>query len=215
MILKKHATAGVILAGGRSRRMGGGDKSLRPLAGVPMLGHVARRLAPQVGILAISANGDLTRFDAFALPVLPDAATEGSIGSTGGIGPLAGILAGLDWAAAQPGCRWLVTSAADTPFLPTDLVIRLHEARVAAGAEVALARSDGRSHPVVGLWPVALAVDLRAALAAGTRKAAAWAQRHRLAATDWPGGPADPFFNVNTPGDLAEAERRLAAAEAG
>jgi len=192
---------GVILAGGRASRMGGGDKGLLPLGRSTILGHVIDRLAPQVAGLALNANGDPTRFAALGLPVLPD--------TVGGLaGPLAGVLAGLDWAAGL-GASHVITAAADTPFLPADLVQRLMQAAQTAGTPVALAAtSDGR-HPTFGLWPVALREDLRSALAGGLRKVVDWADRHGCASADFPAGPPDPFFNINTPQDLALAEAML------
>ena len=191
--------AGVILAGGRATRMGGGDKGTLLLAGQPMLTHVIARIRPQVDELAMNANGDPARFAKLDLPVLADPLP-------GFIGPLAGVLAGMDWAAAR-GFSRILTVAADTPFLPVDLVQRL-------GAGFALAASPDaegitRLHPTIGLWPVTLAPDLRAALERGERKVGRWAQEagaRRCAFADHP----DPFFNVNTPQDLAQAEARLA-----
>ncbi len=198
---------GVILAGGAARRMGGGDKGLLPLGGATILDQVVRRLAPQVDALALNANGDPARFAAFGLPVVADADDERP-------GPLAGVLAGLDWAAGQ-GADAIVTAAADTPFLPTDLVARLAEAAAAARAPIALAatREEGRlvRHPTFGLWPVALRDDLRTALAAGTRKVVIWTDRHGAAEAVFDAPQA--FFNVNTPEDL-QAARRMAAERA-
>jgi molybdopterin-guanine dinucleotide biosynthesis protein A len=198
---------GVILAGGRSTRMGGGDKCLLPLGGRPILTHVIERLAPQVDALALNANGDPARFAAFGLPVLPD-------GVAGHAGPLAGVLAGMDWAAGR-GASAIVTAAADTPFFPRDLVTLLRAAAVAADTGLAMAATpgeDGRPdrHPTFGLWPVALREDLRAALAAGTRKVVAWTEPHgcaRAIVHD----RGEPFFNVNTPDDLRAAETMLEA----
>lgn len=194
-------TPGVVLAGGRARRMGGGDKGLLPLAGRPVLAHVLARLAPQVWPIAINANGDPARFAAFDLPVLPDTVP-------GQPGPLAGLLAGMDWAAGL-GADHLVTVAADTPFLPPDLVVRLH-----AAGRFALAASDPgdgmRVHPVCGLWPVALRDPLRAALKAGQRRVLGWALDHGAVSVAFASDPVDPFFNLNTPGDLALAETRVA-----
>lgn len=197
---------GLVLAGGRSRRMGGGDKGLLTLGGRPLLAHVIGRLAPQVGTLALNANGDPARFAAFGLPVEPDGVPDQP-------GPLAGVLAGLDRAAAE-GAAAVVTVAADTPFLPADLVARLEAAAGPSG--FAIAASDGpdgalRLHPTAGLWPVSLREALRAALARGERKVALWAQAQGAAVCPFPSGPADPFFNVNTPDDLAAAEALLAA----
>lgn len=200
------SVAGILLAGGLSRRMGGGDKALRPLAGRSMLDRVVDRVRPQVGRLAVNANGDPARFAAFDLPVLPDVVP-------GYAGPLAGVLTGLDWAAAEvPEARWVATFATDAPFLPTDLVARLLEAATAEGAVMACAASDGRRHPVFGLWPVRLRDELRAAMIEeGVRKVDAWTARYRLAVAEFPTNPMDPFFNANRPDDLAEAERMIAA----
>lgn len=185
-------TFGVILAGGLSRRMGGGDKPLRPLGGRPMLAHVIARLAPQCAGLAINANGDPARFAAFGLPVWPDSVP-------GHPGPLAGVLAALE---ASP-LPWVVTATGDAPFLPPDLVARLH----GAGAALACAASGGHLHPPVALWPRSLAGELRTAILEGERRVGAFAARHGVAAVSWDG---DPFLNVNTPEELAAAERLLA-----
>ena len=199
----------VILAGGLSRRMGGGDKPLREIGGRPILARAIARLAPQCDALLLSANGDPERFARFGLPVVTDAVENYP-------GPLAGILAALDWAAAhRPGAQWIVSAPGDCPFLPRDLVARLREAQQAEGAELAVAASRGRSHPVIGLWSVGLREALRQALVVeGLRKVDAWTRRYRVATADWPAVPFDPFFNANTPDDLAEAER-LALGEDG
>lgn len=194
--------AGTILAGGKSRRMGGGDKALRMLAGRPLLAHAVARLQPQVSALAINANGDPARFAAFGLPVVPD-----SIGDFAG--PLAGILAGLEWAAEQPGVTHLATAPADSPFAPFDLVERL---RAVPADRIAIAACNGETHQVFGLWPVAAAPVLREWLETGqSRKVLAFVEsrRHRVVAFEpvWTVvGEIDPFFNVNTPDDLTEAE---------
>lgn len=195
-----EAIAGVILAGGLSRRMGGGDKALRPLAGRPMLGHVIARIGPQVARLALNANGEPSRFAAFGLPIVADSVADFA-------GPLAGILAGLDWAAALPGCQRLVSLPADAPFLPRDLVEKLDAALAREGALIAVAASGGRTHPVAALWPLGLGEALRSALAAGERKIDRFTAAYRLAVVEWPVAPCDPFFNANTPEELAEAER--------
>lgn len=187
-------TFGVILAGGLARRMGGGDKPLRALGGRPMLDHVIARLAPQCASLAINANGDAARFAAYALPILPDTLPENP-------GPLAGILAAME---ASP-LPWIVTAPGDSPFLPHDLVARLHAAREAAGAPMACAASAGHTHPPIALWPRALAAELRAAIEAGERKIDRWTARHGVATATWPSEPFDPFFNANTPEELEEA----------
>ena len=198
---------GLLLAGGQSRRMGGGDKCLRPLAGRPLLDHVIERLKPQVAALVLNANGDPARFAGFGLPVVADSLPDFA-------GPLAGILAGLDWAAAnRPDCPLIVSAATDAPFLPHDLVARLVDGMRAAGADLACAASHGRAHPVIGLWPVRLRDELRRALVAeDIRKVDAWTGRYRLATVEVPAEPVDPFFNANRPDDLDRAAALLAAA---
>lgn len=192
---------GVLLAGGLSRRMGGGDKGLLELAGKPMLAHVLDRLAPQVGRTIINANGDPTRFAAFKLPVVSDTVA-------GFVGPLAGVLAGMRWAAANtPSARWIATAAGDAPLLPANMVARLAEAIADKPGSIALAQSGGEVHPVIGLWPVALADDLEAQLADGVRKVLDWTDRHGTVAVPFPmvrlcGIDLDPFFNANTPPEL-------------
>ncbi len=195
---------GLLLAGGLSRRMGGGDKTLNRLAGRTILERVIDTARPQVDHLILNANGDPARFAAFGLPVVADVVE-------GYPGPLAGVLTGLDWARLHaPHARWLVTFASDAPFLPGDLVARLIGAVERDGADLACARSDGRHHPVQGLWPVALADDLRRAVVEeGVRKVDAWTARYRLAVADFSTDPVDPFFNANRPEDLEEAERLL------
>ncbi|WP_281840884.1 molybdenum cofactor guanylyltransferase MobA [Sinisalibacter aestuarii] len=203
---EKLAPLGVILAGGQATRMGGGDKALLDLGGTPMLAHVIRRLRPQVAGLALNANDDPARFAGFGLPVLPDSLP-------GFPGPLAGVLAGLDWAARE-GASHIVTAAADTPFLPTGLVSTLGAAAKREHAPIALAATSSGLHPTFGLWPVSLRDDLRLALEAGARKVAAWALGQGAARADFPDTPQDPFFNVNTPEDLALARARLAGGRA-
>ena len=190
----------VLLAGGRSSRMGGGDKCLRPLAGRPILAHVIERAAPQVSALIINAGGDAARFGAFGLPVVPDSVE-------GFAGPLAGVLTGMEWAAANAKeCPWVVTFATDAPFFPLDLVVRLSEAVGSAGADMACASSGGRAHPVFGLWPVRLRGALRKAMVEeGIRKVDVWTARYSLIHVDYPAEPEDPFFNINRPEDLAAA----------
>jgi molybdenum cofactor guanylyltransferase len=193
--------AGLVLAGGRATRLGGGDKPLRSLGGKPMLAHVLERLTPQVGPAAISANGDPARFAEFGLPVLADDGKPA--------GPLSGILSGMVWAKAA-GCEKMLTVAGDTPFFPHDLAARLKPA--IGGNGIAVAASGGRRHPVFALWPVSLEADLGDFLARGaTFSVAAFMERHQTASVDFPIGNAggkspDPFFNVNTPEDLAQAE---------
>lgn len=196
---------GVILAGGRATRMGGGDKGLKEVAGVRLLDRVIARLAPQCGPLAINANGDPARLAEFGLPVLPDSLPDHP-------GPLAGVLAGLDWAAGR-GAGAIVTVAADTPFFPADLVRRLHLAAGPSG--LALAASPDETgqlwtHPTFGLWPVALRHDLREALEGGLRKIVLWTGRHSAGIAEFSSRPFDPFFNINTPEDIAAAERLIA-----
>lgn len=199
--------AGVILAGGRATRMGGGDKGLRRVGGRRLMDHVIDRLAPQVGVLAISANGDPARLAGFGLPVLADSLPDHP-------GPLAGVLAGLDWAAAQ-GARAVVTAAADTPFFPRDLVARLLAAAGPSGLCLAASPdADGRlqRHPTFGLWPVALRDDLRAALTGGLRKIVLWTDGHGAGTARFDSRPFDPFFNINTPEDIATAETLMGRA---
>ena len=192
----------VLLAGGLARRMGGGDKPLRPLAGRPLLDHVLDRIRPQVRAIALNANGDPTRFAAWNLPVIPDT-------TPGNPGPLAGILAGMRWAAGQ-GAEHLLSVPTDTPFLPHDLATRLDQARHAASVPIACAATNGRTHPVAALWPVALADTLEAALATGMRRIDRWTAEHGVAVATFDATPIDPFFNVNSPEELEEAERMLA-----
>jgi len=200
---------GLVLAGGQSRRMGGGDKPLRLLAGRPLLAHIVERVAPQVRRLVLNANGDPARFGDTGLPVVADDVPDFA-------GPLAGILAGLDWAATHaPDIGFIASVPGDCPFLPRDLVARLHAARRGGGVPLACARSGEWRHPVVGVWPVALRADLRQALTKDElRKIELWTARHGVALADWPAEPVDPFFNVNTPEDVAAAER-IAAQHAG
>jgi molybdenum cofactor guanylyltransferase len=196
------ATPGVLLAGGLARRMGGGDKPMRQIGGRTILARVIARLTPQCDFLVLNANGDPSRFASFGLPVIPDSVENFP-------GPLAGILAGLDWVAAnRPGISWVLSAAADCPFLPRDLVFRLHQARAEENAELAVAASAGQSHPVIGLWSVALREELRHALVVeDVRKIDRWTARYRLATVTWPAEPLDPFFNANTVDDIAEADR--------
>jgi molybdopterin-guanine dinucleotide biosynthesis protein A len=190
-----------VLAGGLARRMGGGDKARIAIGGVTILQRVLACLKPQCVRIVINANGDPARFADTKLPVVADSVPDFA-------GPLAGILAGLDWAALHmPECEWLASVPGDCPFLPNDLVARLHAARQAAGAPLACAHSGEWRHPVVALWPLALREDLRRAIAAeGLRKIEIWTARHGVAIADWPAVPIDPFFNVNTPDDAAQAQ---------
>jgi molybdenum cofactor guanylyltransferase len=202
-------TFGLVLAGGLARRMGGGDKPMREIAGRTILDRVIARLAPQCDGLILNANGDPARFATFGLPVIADGVADFP-------GPLAGILAALDWAAAnRPDVSLVLSAAADCPFLPRDLVSRLHQALIAEEAELAVAASDGQSHPVIGLWSVALREELRHALVVeDVRKIDRWTARYPLATVTWSTKPLDPFFNANTAEDIAEADR-LAALDGG
>ena len=200
---------GVILAGGRSRRMGGGYKGLLDLGGKPMLAHVVDSLKPQVGRIIINANGEPRRFAAWSLPVVPD--TVGDFA-----GPLAGVLAGMRWSLAHaPEARFIVTAAGDAPLLPRDLARRLLAALAPGKAVIALAQSLGELHPVIGLWPVALADDLEAQLAAGIRKVLHFTRRHGTIAVEFApvrlcGVDIDPFFNANTPAELEQLRASIA-----
>jgi molybdopterin-guanine dinucleotide biosynthesis protein A len=196
---------GVLLAGGLARRMGGGDKPMRQIAGRTILDRVIARLAPQCDGLILNANGDPARFAAFGLPVIADGVADFP-------GPLAGILAALDWAAAnRPEVSLVLSAAADCPFLPRDLVARLHQALVEEKAQLAVAASDGQSHPVIGLWSVTLREELRHALVVeDIRKIDRWTARYRLTTVSWPTSPVDPFFNANTVEDIAEADHLAA-----
>jgi molybdopterin-guanine dinucleotide biosynthesis protein A len=201
-------TQGVLLAGGLARRMGGGDKPMRTIGGRTILERVIARLTPQCDGLILNANGDPARFAAFGLTVIADDVPDFP-------GPLAGILAALDWTAAhRPEVEWVLSAAADCPFLPRDLVARLHEARARENAQLAVAASGGQSHPVIGLWRVDLRNALRQALVVeDVRKIDRWTARYPLATVSWPVAPLDPFFNANTVEDITEAER-LAALDA-
>jgi molybdopterin-guanine dinucleotide biosynthesis protein A len=195
-------TPGVLLAGGLARRMGGGDKPMRQIARRTILDRVIARLDPQCKELILNANGDPARFATFGLPVIADTVENFP-------GPLAGILAALDWVATnRPDVEFMLSAAADCPFLPRDLVARLHRARAEQNAQLAVAASGGQSHPVIGLWSIALREDLRYALVVeGVRKIDRWTARYRLATETWPAEPLDPFFNANTMDDIAEAGR--------
>jgi molybdopterin-guanine dinucleotide biosynthesis protein A len=198
---------GILLAGGRSHRMGGGDKCLRTLGGKPMLARIIGRLAPQVSYMVISANGDPARFAAFGRQVVADSVT-------GFAGPLAGVHAGLQWVKNNhPDIRYAVTVATDTPFIPADLVQRFLGA-LKAEPELLVARSGEGVHPVIGLWPVGLAAALEASLVQGERKAETWTKDHGAVEVPFPdvtarGRRIDPFFNINDPDQLAEAEALL------
>jgi molybdopterin-guanine dinucleotide biosynthesis protein A len=201
-IESRPATLGLVLAGGLARRMGGGDKIMLRIGGSTILERVLDRFRPQCAAVVLNANGDPARFASTGLPVVPDSIPDFA-------GPLAGILAGLDWAATHaPDIAWIASVPGDGPFLPRDLVARLHEARIAANKPLACARSGDWRHPVVGLWPVGLRADLRHALVEeDLHKIELWTARHGIAIAEWPDQPVDPFFNVNTPDDAAAAER--------
>jgi molybdopterin-guanine dinucleotide biosynthesis protein A len=195
-------TLGLVLAGGRARRIGGGDKSRIRIGEKTILERVVATLASQCSQLIINANGDPSHFADTGLHVVADSVPDYA-------GPLAGILAGLDWTADHaPQIEWIVSAPSDCPFLPPDLVARLHRARIEANAPLACAASAHRRHPVVALWPLDLRPDLRRALVSeGARKVESWTASRGVAVAAWPTTPIDPFFNVNTPEDVAEANR--------
>ena len=199
---------GVLLAGGLARRMGGGDKPMREISGRTILDRVIARLEPQCDELILNANGEPARFAQFSLPVIADSVADFP-------GPLAGILAGLDWMAAnRPGANWILSAAGDCPFLPRDLVARLDSERRQQNAELAVVASGGQTHPVIGLWSVRLREELRQALVVeGVRKVDRWTSRYPVATVTWPTDPFDPFFNANTMEDIAEADRLVALEE--
>jgi molybdenum cofactor guanylyltransferase len=197
--MPSDAIVGVVLAGGQSSRMGGGDKCLKQLGPHTLLGHVLERLRPQVAAMMLNANGDAARFASYGVPVVADSVPDFA-------GPLAGILAGMDWARSM-AAGWIVSTAADAPFLPLDLVVRLQRDR--GQARIAVAASGGWRHPTTALWPVDLAAELRQALQSGERKIDRFTARYTVAPATFVTDPVDPFFNVNTPKELAEAERLL------
>ena len=201
MTIEVPPTLGLVLAGGLARRMGGGDKALIEIGGMTILDRVLAGLKPQCSAIILNANGDPARFAKFKLPVVADSVP-------GFAGPLAGILAGLDWMAENmPETHWLASVPGDCPFLPGDLVMRLHEARLAAGVPLACAKSGDWRHPVAGLWKLDLREDLRRALVEeDLHKIEVWTARHGVGLAEWPDKPVDPFFNVNTPEDRARAE---------
>ncbi|MDX2288287.1 MAG: molybdenum cofactor guanylyltransferase MobA [Hyphomicrobiaceae bacterium] len=209
MSIAREAITGVLLAGGQSRRMGGGDKGLLAVAGQPMMAHVAARLAPQVGTMVVNANGAPERFASLGLPVVADSIS-------GQVGPLAGVLAGMQWSARHAGAAThIATVSTDAPLIPADLVARLAHGLESSRARIALASSGGHAHPVIGLWPVALAPDLKSAIEAGLRKVLDWTDRHGSTIVEFPfetinGRPVDPFFNANTPDELDELKGLLA-----
>jgi molybdopterin-guanine dinucleotide biosynthesis protein A len=197
-----QAPLGVLLAGGRARRMGGGDKALREIGGQTILQRVIGRIAPQCDGVILNANGDPSRFVNFGLPIVKDDIEEFA-------GPLAGVLAALDWASVnRPNIAWVLSVPTDTPFLPHDLAARLQQGQIAEGAQLASAASGGRMHPVIGLWSVALRDELRDALVKEElRKVSDWISRYRTATATWAIEPYDPFFNINTLEDADIAER--------
>ena len=201
----KSPIVAILLAGGLARRMGGGDKCLREIGGRSLLSHVIDRIAPQVDHLLLNANGDPARFSAFGLPVLADIVD-------GYAGPLAGILTGLDWASSYVSeCEWVVSVPTDAPFIPMDYVSRMMGAIEGDQVELACAVSNGRRHPVAGLWPLRLMEELRTALIdQDIRKIDLWTDRYQVVDVDFLSEPIDPFFNANRPEDLAEAEAFLA-----
>lgn len=192
----------VILAGGKATRMGGGDKPLRQLGGIPILDHVLARLTIPRDRIVVNANGDADRFAGYKLPVIADSIAEFP-------GPLAGILAGLDWAAETGMMDEMISIPGDCPFLPKDLLPRLLQVRQAEGTRFACAGSGGWTHPVIGLWPVDCREDLREALLTGERKIDRFTGRFGCATATWPVTTHDPFFNVNTPEELLVAEALL------
>ncbi|MFN3890435.1 MAG: molybdenum cofactor guanylyltransferase MobA [Beijerinckiaceae bacterium] len=196
----------VILAGGLARRMGGGDKPLRSVGGRTILDRVIDCVRPQCSAIALNANGDPARFAQWGLPVVADTIE-------GFAGPLAGVLAGMDWAAENaPGAMFMLSVAADCPFLPNDLVARLESVREVGNADISVAHSAGQAHPVVALWRISLRDELRRALVEeNMRKIDRWTARYKMASSEWAVDPVDPFFNANTPDDIAEAERLLRA----
>lgn len=200
--------AGVLLAGGRSRRMGGNDKMLLDVAGQSILQRVITRARPQVSAMLLNANGDPARFSSIDLPIRADVID-------GYAGPLAGILTGMEWVKeTRPEIRWLVSLATDTPMFPEDLVARLLAAVTTEGADIAFARSGLFDHPVFGLWPVRLADDLRRALVEeNVRKLGLWCARYKAVRVLWPDGDADPFFNINTPEDVARFRQMTPAGD--
>lgn len=205
----KSETVGVVLAGGRSTRMGGGDKCLRDLGGRPILAHIVERARGQVDALVLNANGDPARFAPFDLPVAADTID-------GFAGPLAGVLAGLDWAAAnRPAAAWVASFASDAPFFPRDLVARMLAAVDGNTADMACAASGGQAHPVFGLWPVAARGALRAAMTEERIfKVDRWTARYRLVTVEYDVAPFDPFFNANSPDDLETARRMVGSVPA-
>jgi molybdopterin-guanine dinucleotide biosynthesis protein A len=208
-LAKVDGVAGILLAGGLSRRMGGGDKCLRKLGEQTILARIVETVSPQIDVLALNANGDPGRFSSYGLPVVPDTVA-------GNVGPLAGVLAGLEWVAKHyPECPWVVTVPTDAPFLPEDLVAKLASVVSAEGSDMACAASGGRHHPVCGLWPVRLCDALRDAITAEEiRQVDRWTGRYSLSTVEFSTSPYDPFFNTNRPEDLSQAEILLSQIQA-
>ncbi len=203
-MIQTEDVVGVLLAGGQARRMGGGDKCLKLIGDKPILSHIIARVSSQVSTLVLNANGDPSRFADFRLPVRADSID-------GFAGPLAGVLTGMDWAIENaPHSGWILTVPTDAPFLPTDLCDRLRAAVNADDSDMARAASGGRAHPVVGLWPVALRDNLHAAMTQDSiRRVDRWTARFSVSDVDYSTTPIDPFFNANSPEDIAKAESLL------
>ena len=197
---------GILLAGGLSRRMGGGDKNLLQLGGKSILRHVVERIAPQVDTLILNANGDAGRFAEYGLPVVGDVID-------GYAGPLAGVLTGLEWASVNsPSCEWVATFATDAPFVPKNLVVELLNSIEANGADMACAMSKDRTHPPFAIWPIRLKDALRAAMVdEEMRKIDLWTARYKIVHVPFEEKGIDPFFNINKPDNLDEAEQLLAS----
>ena len=195
---------GVLLAGGLATRMGGGDKCLLKLGGKSLLSYALDRASKQVGQLILNANGDSSRFEEFNLPVVPDVIE-------GAQGPLAGVLTGMEWALQNISeCEWIVTFPTDAPFFPADFVDRMLRSINKGGADMVCAQSNERSHPVFALWPTRLASDLRRAiLEENIRKIDKWTSKYKIIYVDWSSDPLDPFFNINCPKDIEQAEKYL------
>ena len=199
--------AGVILAGGQSSRMGGGDKSLKLLGNKTILEHVIERLSPQVATMVLNANGDPQRFSRFGTPVIQDQ-------TDGFLGPLAGVLSGLEWA-EKNGFQRIITVAADTPFFPKTLVRDLCSAVSNSSAPIALAATQPfgmhkiNRHPTFGLWPISLRNNLKDSLNVGIRKVIIWTELHGYIDVLFESGEHDPFFNVNTHADYNFAKKRI------
>ena len=205
-MIASQPIVGILLAGGLSRRMGGGDKNLLKLLGKSILWHVVERTKPQVDTLILNANGDLNRFSEFGLPVVSDVID-------GYAGPLAGILTGLEWACENmPTCQWVVTFATDAPFIPKNLVAKLLHSIEVEGVDMACAISNDRTHPPFALWPVGLKDQLRAAIVdEEMRKIDLWTARYKISHVPFLVDGIDPFFNINKPDNLEEAERFLSS----